>query len=88
MAKPAEFLSSAPTLAVNRYVNDVDTLAAELHNRSVAIVSAPEDGPCGCRQIAVQDPDGHLIGFDQDMKPGAKRPSLYFFPQRRLFQII
>ena len=63
-------------LAVNRYVNDVDALAAELHNRSVAIVSAPEDGPFGCRQIDVQDPDGHLIGCGQDMKPGAKRPGL------------
>tara|TARA_Y100001935_G_scaffold250837_1_gene251642 strand:+ start:3407 stop:3523 length:117 start_codon:yes stop_codon:yes gene_type:complete len=38
MAKPAEFPGSAPTLAVNRYTNDVDALAAELHNRSVGIV--------------------------------------------------
>ena len=52
MAKPAEFLSSAPTLAVNRYVNDVDTLAAELHNRSVAIVSAPEDPVVAGRSLS------------------------------------
>lgn len=76
MAKPAEFLSSAPKLAVNRYVNDVDALAAGMQNRSDAIVWAPEDEPCGCRQIDIQDPDGHLIGFGQYMKPGAKRPSL------------
>ena len=48
------------------YVDDVDALAAELRSKGVTILRDPVDQPYGCREIDVQDPDGHIIGFGQN----------------------
>ena len=58
------------------YVTDVDGLAAEFSAKGVDITRGPEDAPYGCREIDILDPDGHLIGFGQDLNPGPDGPGL------------
>jgi catechol 2,3-dioxygenase-like lactoylglutathione lyase family enzyme len=64
------------TWAAYLYVADVDALYAELRSRGVAIESPPENRPYPCREIAVDDPDGHIIAFGQDLAPDALGPGL------------
>ena len=58
------------------YVDEVDALAEELRGKGVEIIRGPVDQPYGCREIDVQDPDGHIIGFGQDLQPPAAGPGL------------
>ena len=58
------------------YVDDVDALAEELRAKGVEILRGPEDQEYGCREIDVKDPDGHIIGFGQDLQPSAEGPGL------------
>ena len=51
------------------YVDDVDALADELRAKDIEIIRGPVDQPYGCREIDVVDPDGHIIGFGQDLVP-------------------
>ena len=53
------------------YVDDVDSFAAELTARGVAIVRGPVDQPYGCREIDVRDVDGHIIGIGQNRASAA-----------------
>jgi catechol 2,3-dioxygenase-like lactoylglutathione lyase family enzyme len=52
------------------YVDNVDELAAEFAGRGVAFDRAIEDQEYGCRDFDVRDPDGHVIGFGQELKRG------------------
>lgn len=58
------------------YVDDVDAYLRELKDRAVDIVRGPENTEYGCREIDVKDPDGHIIGFGQDLMPGPAGPGL------------
>ena len=58
------------------YVTDVDAYHAGLVSREVPIHRAPEDTFYGCRDMAVQDLDGNLLAFGQDLHPGAQGPGL------------
>lgn len=58
------------------YVDDVDALHEELRDKQVEIVREPEDTFYGCREMDVRDPDGHLIGFGQDLEPPPAGPGL------------
>lgn len=58
------------------YVDDVDALAGELRGRGLEIIRGPVDQPYGCREIEVKDPDGHIIGFGQDLRPSKAGPGL------------
>ncbi len=72
----------AGALPVNRYwaahvyVDDVDTLHEEFRAKGVEIVKAPLDTEFGCREMDVRDPDGHQIGFAQDLDPPPDGPGL------------
>ncbi len=52
------------------YVDDVDALAAEFAGRGIAFDRAIEDQEYGCRDFDIRDPDGHVIGFGQELKRG------------------
>ena len=56
------------------YVDDVDAVHNEFKGRGVEIVRGLEDMPYGCREFDIRDPDGHLIGFGQDLAPSAQGP--------------
>ena len=58
------------------YVDDVDTLHAEFLDKNVDITRGIEEMPHGCREFDVRDPDGHLIAFGQDIRPGPQGPGL------------
>ena len=49
------------------YVRDVDALHAELGRRGATILRPPEDQVYGCRDFEVQDLDGYVICFGQDL---------------------
>lgn len=59
------------------YVDDVDAYHAELTARGVEIIRGPENMEHGCREFDVKDPDGHILGFGQDMDPGQAGPGLW-----------
>lgn len=58
------------------YVEDVDALHDEVRAKGVDIVRAPTDTEYGCRELDVRDPDGHTIGFGQDLQPSPDGPGL------------
>ena len=67
---------SRRTWAAYLYVADVDALHAELTGLGVALEGPPENRPYPCREIAVDDPDGHIIAFGQDLAPDPLGPGL------------
>ena len=66
---PGTVAASRQTWAAYVYVRDADDLFAELTALGVAIPHAPETKPYGCREILVDDPDGHMIAFGQVLDP-------------------
>jgi uncharacterized glyoxalase superfamily protein PhnB len=50
------------------WVDDVDTLYAELRERGVKIDYELHNKPYGCREFGIQDLDGHDIAFGQVLK--------------------
>ena len=62
--------------AVYVYVDDVDALTEEFRAKDIEIVRGPVDQPYGCREIDIVDPDGHIIGFGQDLVPSESGPGL------------
>jgi len=58
------------------YIDDVDSYLAELKGRGVEILRGPENTDYGCREIDIRDPDGHIIGFGQDIAPSGRGPGL------------
>lgn len=49
-------------------VADVDDVAAELRERSVALLAGPVDRPWGHRTLHVADPDGFIVEFAQEIQ--------------------
>lgn len=49
------------------YVDDVDTMYAEVQTHGVPIDRTIEDQDYGCRDFDIRDPDGHLIGIGQNL---------------------
>ena len=58
------------------YIQDVDALHAELVALGVDIPHAPETQPYNCREMVVDDPDGHLLAFGQVLEPDPLGPGL------------
>ena len=58
------------------YVEDVEALCEEFRANGVEILRGPESTDYGCREIDVRDPDGHIIGFGQDLQPSKAGPGL------------
>jgi len=51
------------------WVEDADTVSAELAQRGVSIISGPLDRPWGMRSAAFLDPDGYVWEVSADMRP-------------------
>lgn len=51
-------------------VDDADALAAELASRGVVLRVPPTNYPWGARELHVADPDGHVLRFGSDARPG------------------
>ena len=49
------------------YVRDVDALHTELVGRGARVLSEPCDQPHDCREFEIQDPNGYVICFGQDL---------------------
>ena len=58
------------------YVTNVNALAAEFSANGVELIRGPKEADYGCREVDIRDPDGHLIGFSQDLNPGPDGPGL------------
>ena len=71
-----EVCVSRRTWAAYVYVRDVDALHAELNAIGVSIPHAPSDQPYNCREMVVDDPDGHIIAFGQVLNPDPLGPGL------------
>lgn len=52
-------------------VSDADALHAELLDRGATIRNPPTDYPWGSRELHVFDPDGHVLRFGAESRPGA-----------------
>lgn len=70
------------TIPVNQYwasyiyVDDVEAYYAEVLSKGGEPIEPPKDMPHGCREFDVRDPDGHIICFGQDLRPGPDGPGL------------
>lgn len=51
------------------WVNDVDSLYAELTDRGATVVYPPMVQPYGMKEFAVRDPNGYVLGFGQTHPP-------------------
>jgi hypothetical protein len=49
---------------------DVDRLFEELHARGALLRHPPTNYPWGSRECQVTDPDGHVLRFAMESKPG------------------
>ncbi|MDQ6886571.1 MAG: VOC family protein [Gemmatimonadota bacterium] len=49
---------------------DVDVLYSELRDRGARLRHAPANYPWGSRECQVTDPDGHVLRFGGDLRPG------------------
>jgi catechol 2,3-dioxygenase-like lactoylglutathione lyase family enzyme len=67
---------SRRTWAAYLYPLDVDVLYAELVANGVVIPHPPETRFYNCREFVVDDPDGHIICFGQELNPGQLGPGL------------
>ena len=50
--------------------SDVDALYAELSGRGARLRQPPANYPWGSRECQVGDPDGHVLRFGADLRPG------------------
>lgn len=48
------------------WVNDVESLFAELTHKGATIVYPPTVQPYGMKEFAVRDPNGYVLGFGQE----------------------
>jgi catechol 2,3-dioxygenase-like lactoylglutathione lyase family enzyme len=48
-------------------VTGIDALAAELHRRGADIIDGPEDKVYGQRELVIQDCNGLILAFGEDM---------------------
>ena len=58
---------SGPRFVLSIWVDDVDTIVAELQRRGVALFSGPIDRDWGKRTAGFTDPDGHIWEIAQDI---------------------
>ncbi len=54
--------------AVSIYVDDVDTLHADLVKRGARILNPPKDQDYGLRDFGIADTDGNMIFFATELK--------------------
>jgi predicted enzyme related to lactoylglutathione lyase len=64
------------TWAAYFYVTDIDALAAQAASGGVKIIRDVTEQPYGCRDFEVEDLDGNVLCFGQDMSPGENGPGL------------
>ena len=57
------------TSAVYIFVDDVDSLYAELISKGVPVSGPPVDQSWGTREIGVRDPDRNILTFGQRLSP-------------------
>jgi uncharacterized glyoxalase superfamily protein PhnB len=50
--------------------SDVDALYEELRGRGAHLRHSPTNYPWGSRECQVSDPDGHVLRFGSDVRPG------------------
>jgi len=67
---------SRKTWAAYIYVRNVDNLFAELRAAGVAVADPPENRPYNCREMIIDDPDGHILAFGQVLDPETRGPGL------------
>ena len=53
-------------------VSDVDALYAEFQKRGARLRHPPTNYPWGSRECQISDPDGHVLRFASESKPGAR----------------
>lgn len=58
------------------YVEDVDAFAAQAVSNGVKLTREVSDRFYGCRDFDVEDLDGNLLCFGQDLSPGENGPGL------------
>lgn len=75
--EPGHAAVSRKTWAAYIYVWDVDALYAELMALGgVAIPHPPRTQDYNCRDIVIDDPDGHMIAFGHVISPDPRGPGL------------
>lgn len=58
------------------YVEDIEAFAAQAAGSAVKIIRQTTKQPYGCRDLEIEDLDGNILCFGQDMSPGEAGPGL------------
>ena len=58
------------------YVEDISTFVDQIQGNGVRITRGPEESFYHCNEVEVEDPNGNLLCFAQDMRPGSDGPGL------------
>ncbi len=58
------------------YVADIETFATHAASKDVRVHREMTDQPYGCRDMEIEDLDGNVLCFGQDLLPGEKGPGL------------
>lgn len=58
------------------YVADIEALAVHVAGRGVKIRREMTDQPYGCRDMEIEDLDGNILCFGQDLSPSTNGPGL------------
>lgn len=66
-AKVADRASGA-RMQLTIWVEDTDAICAEVQGKGVSLLNGPIDRPWGVRTACVEDPDGHIWEFAQQLQ--------------------
>ena len=66
-AKPNSELVPPDLFDVYVWVEDVDSLHAELQGHGAELLHGPVERPWGMREIRVRDPNGYVLGFGEPL---------------------
>lgn len=58
------------------YIDDAKGMADALYDRGVTLQTEPHETFYGMIEFDLVDPEGHVLAFGQDLKPGPKGPGL------------
>lgn len=58
------------------YVADIEAFVAHVAGNGVKIYHKMTDQPYGCRDMEIEDLDGNILCFGQDLSPGEAGPGL------------
>lgn len=72
----SEAINSDVSWSAYLYVEDIEVYSDQISGNGVKISRLLVEQPYGCKDFEIEDPDGNILCFGQDLSPGADGPGL------------